>query len=111
MIEAKEFMEYLNPESITEDTPDLVVAVVQVPQEYRSSVLIRSKQDHEEKITIDFSVKFEHRESQKEGRIFQRAFSIEHHPPEKSVHEKPHVQFHIHGANPNQENREALVNT
>lgn len=101
-IKADDFKEFLNPSQIKEERPDLVLAEKIVPEEYTSSILIKSKRDHNELITIAFTLKFLHREHQEEGDIFQREFSIEHHEADKSRHDTPHLQFHIHGANPDQ---------
>ena len=100
-IKAEDFKEFLNPLQIKRDGPDAVFVEVNVPNEYTSSILIQSKRDYIERITIEFSVKFSHHEHEEEG-MFQREFSIEHHPPERSRHDKPHLQFHIHGLNPEQ---------
>ncbi|MBU1199151.1 MAG: hypothetical protein KKF46_06715 [Nanoarchaeota archaeon] len=101
-INADDFKEYLNPKNMKPGSPDTVFVEVSVPDEYTSSILVRSQQDYDERVTIDFTVKFKHHEHQEEGKIFQREISIEHHQEDKSQHDKPHVQFHIHGANPDQ---------
>lgn len=99
-VTASEYKEYLNPESIKQDEENLVLAEVN-SDEFNSSILITTENDYKELITIDLRVKFKHHDKSDEG-IFQREFSIEHHPENKSRHEKPHLQFHIHGFNPDQ---------
>lgn len=101
-VKADDFKEFLNPLHITRDSPDIVLVEKNTPKIHDSSILIRSERNHNELVTINFTVRFKHHEHQEGGNIFQREISIEHHPTEESRHDQPHLQFHIHGVNPGQ---------
>lgn len=95
---AEDFAIYLNPESIKQNQPNIVLAKAQENENYKSTILIKSTQDYEEQITIEFSTRFEHHELSSDICIFQREFALEHHPEDISRHTKPHLQLRIHGS-------------
>jgi hypothetical protein len=95
---AEDFVIYLNPESIQQSQPNIVLAKAEGDDDYKSTILIKSTQNYEEQITIEFSTRFEHHEFSPDSCIFQREFAIEHHPEDTSTHTKPHLQLRIHGS-------------
>jgi len=92
-IDLNQFKKYLK--NITIDTEDTAVVVIE-KKNYRAVMLMESRMDYKERITIEFSIKFEYKREQKE-KVFQREFKIEHHPEDQSTHTKPHVQIYGHG--------------
>ena len=100
IINAQDFKEYLNKNNLKRDTLNAVLVKKQFSDDSNSSILITNEPDYREQINIEFSMRFEHHEYQKET-VFQRDFAIEHHPPEKSEHTDPHLQIKIHGNDSN----------
>lgn len=92
-IDLNQFKKYLK--NITIDTEDTAVVVIE-KEDYKATILMESRLDYKERITIEFSIKFEYKKEKKE-KILQREFKIEHHPEDKSAHTKPHVQIYGHG--------------
>jgi len=99
-IDPADFQECFNRNHLV-SSHENVVLVQASGKGFRSSILFRREHDYGGQITIEFLLKFAHHEHE-EGRVFQREFSIEHHP-ERSGHALPHLQFHIHG--PQEENK------
>ncbi|MBU0629192.1 MAG: hypothetical protein KKC75_08450 [Nanoarchaeota archaeon] len=93
LIDFNQFKKYLK--NITIDTEDTAVVIIEKPN-YRATILMESRLDYRERITVEFSIKFEYKRQHKE-KIFQREFKIEHHPEDKSTHTRPHVQIYGHG--------------
>ncbi|MFH1175053.1 MAG: hypothetical protein V1725_08035 [archaeon] len=96
-INLNEFIKYFNRKSLQEATQDAARITI-TRKDFTAILLMLSQQDYKQEYTIQFLLKFEHRKTKEEG-IFQREFSIEHHPT-PSKHSKPHVQVHIHGPDP-----------
>lgn len=96
IINAEDFKEYLNDENIVIDEQTTILVEKDFLDKTKSSILITNKPDYREQINIEFTMRFAHHKYQEE-KIFQRDFAIEHHPPDKSRHNKPHLQIKIHG--------------
>ena len=92
-IDLNQFKKYLK--NIAIDTEDTAVVIIE-KEGYKAVILMESRLDYKERITVEFSIKFEYKKEHKE-KIFQREFKIEHHPEDKSTHTEPHVQIYGHG--------------
>ena len=96
IINAEDFKKYLNKENIKRDEQTAILVEKRFSKKSKSSILITNEPDYRKQINIEFTMRFKHHEYQKES-IFQRDFAIEHHPPNKSRHDKPHLQIKVHG--------------
>jgi hypothetical protein len=94
-IDVNQFKKYLKNMII--DTENAAVSLVDL-KDFKAVILMESRMDYKERITVEFSIKFEYKR-EKETKVFQREFKIEHHLPDKSIHSKPHVQIYGHGPN------------
>ncbi len=96
IINAEDFKKYLNEDNLKIDEPQQLLVETKFSNRSKSSILITNDADYREQINIEFIMKFKHHQYQDEN-VFQRDFSIEHHPLGKSDHDKPHLQIKIHG--------------
>jgi len=95
-IDPANFEIYFNLNNVGVRTIDTYSVDIQKEDVY-ASLIMQAIQDYKEYVTIEFVLRFENKKITSEGRVFQREFSIEHHPPEKSQHTEPHIQLYIHG--------------
>jgi hypothetical protein len=98
-IDIENFVKFFNQAKIQFRTNEVVTINIS-NIDFSASLIMRSQHDYKENYTIEFVLKFDHKKHSREGYIFQREFTIEHHPEQKSSHTKPHVQLHIHGPSP-----------